>query len=153
MKNNCVFCVIRNYLTTLLNREVEMLKAIYTNWHRRFYLAQLFCVLFCFLLTSCTVNTSGYSEELTSKAWEAKLDGGAEVVLKFEDDYASLIIENGNLKNEIKGKCIVDDTSFVIFDTQVDTNYLFNYEPQGNSLLLKRNDNTIVLKARDSKNK
>lgn len=110
--------------------------------------ATLVCVMLCIFLCSCTVDTSGYSYELTSKIWETECKGGAKIILSFDDENASLFIQNGELKSEIAGKYFVDKTTFVIFDTKVKSNYMFNYKPCGNKLYLTHNSHTITLESK-----
>lgn len=99
------------------------------------------------VLCGCSVDTSGYTEELTSSLWKVSLEGGAELVLSFDEEYACLSIENFNLKKEIKGKYIADEKSFVIFDTDVAQSYSFEYTPKGGNLDLTYNGSTITLSA------
>lgn len=100
----------------------------------------------CFVFSSCTTDTSGYVNELVSSKWEAKLEGGAEVNLEFDEDTAVLKINNSGKSTEIKGSYIADENSFVIFMPEVAQNYTFNYTPKGNKLDLSYNDSTITLK-------
>lgn len=102
-------------------------------------------MLCCLTLCSCTADTSGYSRELTSSEWSARLDGGAEVKLEFTDSNACFSISNANKKTEIKGKYIVDESTFVIFVPDISMNYSFDYTPKGKTLDLTYNGNTITL--------
>jgi hypothetical protein len=103
------------------------------------------CILMTAFLCGCSVNTSGYTYELTSKRWLAELDGGARVELEFSDDTADLSITSADLQKHISGKYIADDTSFVIFVPEVARNYSFDYTPKGESLELSYNGSTIKL--------
>lgn len=105
----------------------------------------LLCIMTSFVLCSCTVDTSGYSYELISSSWEKNLEGGGRVELSFEEDNASLILENGSLKKEIRGKYIADENSFVIFSSELSRNYKFDYIPSGNSLELTYNNMKLTL--------
>ncbi|MCH5297485.1 MAG: hypothetical protein J1E85_07435 [Ruminococcus sp.] len=105
----------------------------------------LLCIMVAFVCCSCTVDTSGYSYELTSKSWEANLEGGGRVELVFNDSNATLTLENRDLKKQISGKCIADETSFVIFASDLSYNYKFDYIPSGNTLELTYNNMKIVL--------
>lgn len=107
-------------------------------------------ILFCSMLCSCTTDTSGYSYELTSSKWGAELDGGAEVTLEFTGENACFAVSNADKNTEIKGKYIVDESTFVIFVPEISTNYGFSYVPKGNTLDLKYNGNTITLERRDA---
>ncbi|HCI59221.1 hypothetical protein [Ruminococcus sp.] len=99
----------------------------------------------CFVFSACTTDTSGYMNELTSSKWEAKLEGGAELSLEFDEDTAVLKINNSGKSTEIKGDYIADQSSFVIFMPEVSQNYSFDYTPKGNKLDLTHNNNTITL--------
>lgn len=103
------------------------------------------CIMLAFVCCSCTVNTSGYSYELTSSLWEANLEGGGRVELFFNDGNAVLTLENGDLKKQISGKYIADESTFVIFDSDISYNYKFDYIPKGNSLELTYNNMEIIL--------
>lgn len=83
--------------------------------------------------------------ELTSSKWKAKLEGGAEINLKFDGNIAELKISNSGKSTEIKGDYIADQSSFVIFMPEVSQNYSFDYTPKGNKLDLSYNNNTITL--------
>lgn len=102
-------------------------------------------ILFSFILCSCTANTSGYIYELTSSRWIAHLDSGAEINLEFNNDTAYLDVKNAEKASQIKGKYIADETTFVIFVSDISTNYIFTYKPKGNTLDLTYNGNTITL--------
>ena len=99
----------------------------------------------CFVFSSCTADTSGYVNELTSSKWTAKLEGGAELSLEFSGDTASLKIRNSGESTEIKGRYVADDNSFVIFMPEVSQNYKFEYTPSGNKLDISYNDNILTL--------
>lgn len=103
----------------------------------------IFC---CITFSSCTADTSGYSNELTSGKWYAQLDGGAEVKLEFTDSNACFSINNADKKTEIKGKYIADESTFIIFVPEISMNYSFDYTPKGNTLDLTYDANTITLK-------
>lgn len=103
------------------------------------------CIMLAFVCCSCTVDTSGYSYELTSKSWAANLEGGGRVELSFNNGNATLALENGNLKKEISGKYIADEKSFVIFASDIFYNYKFDYVPSGNTLELEYNNMKITL--------
>lgn len=105
----------------------------------------MFLIIICILFSSCMKDTTGYSTELTSSAWKTVLNGGAEVELSFCEDTAKLCIKNGDLKSEIKGKYIVDETNLVIFVPEISQNYGFEYIPKGNSIDLKYGEYTITL--------
>lgn len=108
-------------------------------------LTVIFLIVICMTFTSCMADTTGYSYELTSSEWGATLKGGAEVKLSFNEDTALLSLQNGDLKSEIKGKYIADETDFVIFVPEIAQNYGFEYTPKGNTLELKYGEHTITL--------
>lgn len=112
----------------------------------------LICVFLCFLLCSCTIATTGYSDELTLNSWSAKLDGGAEINLEFKDENASLTLKSGNDKTKISGKYLADDKSFVIFMPEISQNYTFAYVPKGNKLDITYNNSTITFNKKENKN-
>lgn len=99
----------------------------------------------CFVFSACTTDTSGYINELKSSKWEAKLEGGAELNLEFNEDTAVLKINNSGESTEIKGSYIADQSSFVIFMPEISQNYAFEYTPKGDRLELSYNQNSIVL--------
>lgn len=109
-------------------------------------LVVLLSVFLCFLFCACTTDTSGYKNELTSRTWSAKLDGGAEAKLSFNGDTATLHIKSFDKTTELVGKYVADDKSFVIFVPEILQNYTFEYTPKGKNLDLKYNGCTITLK-------
>ena len=46
---------------------------------KKFVILLLICL--CFLLCSCSADTSGYQNELTCTDWSAELDGGGKISL------------------------------------------------------------------------
>ena len=109
-------------------------------------LVVLLSVFLCFLFCSCTTDTSGYKNELTSRTWSAKLDGGAEVKLSFNGNAVTLYLKSYDKTTKIEGKYVADDKSFVIFAPEISQNYTFEYKPKGENLDLKYNGSTITLK-------
>lgn len=105
----------------------------------------LLLILFCFLLSSCKQDTSGYSYELTSSSWKANLKGGADICLSFDEDIATLSIHNADKNTQIKGKFIADDETLIIFVPEISQNYSFGYTPKGTTLDIIYNGNTITL--------
>ncbi len=105
----------------------------------------MLCAIIMITLCSCSVDTSGYTYELTSNIWEAEFDGGGKAVLKFDDDTASLTMSNGDLQRSIEGRYIADDSSLVIFMPELKYNYCFKYTPRGNTLELEYNDMILEL--------
>ena len=105
----------------------------------------LLLISVCFLLCSCSADTSGYSNELTSSGWTAELDGGGRISLSFDGDNASLIMISGKDKAELCGKYVVDDTMLVIFVPKLYQNYTFEYVPHGKKLDLSYNGSKITL--------
>lgn len=65
--------------------------------------------------------------------------------LDFEEDTATLKINNSGKSTEIKGSYIADESTFVIFMPEVSQNYTFDYTPKGDKLDLSYNNNTITL--------
>ncbi len=55
---------------------------------KKFVISLLICL--CFLLCSCSADTSGYQNELTCTDWSAELDGGGKISLSFDGGNASL---------------------------------------------------------------
>lgn len=107
----------------------------------------VFCIMFALVCCSCTADTSGYTYELTSKSWKANSEGGGIAELTFNEDTATLVLENGDLKKQISGKYIADETSFVIFASDLPYNYKFDYVPSGNTLTLTYNSMELVMTA------
>ena len=100
---------------------------------KKFVISLLICL--CFLLCSCSADTSGYQNELTCTDWSAELDGGGRISLSFDGDNASLIMMSGKDKAELCGKYVADDTTLVIFVPKLFRNYTFEYIPHGKSLI------------------
>lgn len=100
---------------------------------KKFVILLLICL--CFLLCSCSADTSGYQNELTCTDWSAELDGGGKINLSFDGDNASLIMMSGKDKAELCGKYVADDTTLVIFVPKLYRNYTFEYIPHGKSLI------------------
>lgn len=69
---------------------------------KKFVILLLICL--CFLLCSCSADTSGYQNELTCTDWSAELDGGGRISLSFDGENASLIMMSGKDKAELCGK-------------------------------------------------
>ena len=102
-------------------------------------------ISFFFLFCGCTRSTSGRIDELRKHTWSAQFEGGATVSLSFEEDEASLMLENAGELAEISGKCQIDNEQFVVFVPASGQNYGFRYMPRGKTLELRYGDNTIVL--------
>lgn len=100
---------------------------------KKFVISLLICL--CFLLCSCSADTSGYQNELTCTGWSAELDGGGKISLSFDGGNASLIMMSGKDKAELCGKYVADDTTLVIFVPKLYRNYTFEYVPHGKSLI------------------
>lgn len=100
---------------------------------KKFVILLLICL--CFLLCSCSADTSGYQNELTCTDWSAELDGGGKINLSFDGGNASLIMMSGKDKAELCGKYVADDTTLVIFVPKLYRNYTFEYIPHGKSLI------------------
>lgn len=113
----------------------------------------LLLIFVCFLLCSCSADTSGYSNELTSSGWTAELDGGGKINLSFNGDNALLILQSGKDKTELCGKYVVDDTTLVIFVPNLYQNYTFEYVPHGKKLDLSYNGSKITLSRADNTQK
>ena len=96
---------------------------------KKFVILLLICL--CFLLCSCSADTSGYQNELTCTDWSAELDGGGKISLSFDGGNASLIMMSGKDKAELCGKYVADDTTLVIFVPKLYRNYTFEYIPHG----------------------
>ena len=103
-------------------------------------------ISFFFLLCGCMRSTSGRIDELREHEWRAQFEGGATVSLSFEEDEATLVLENAGELAEISGKCLIDNEQFVIFVPELGQNYGFQYVPQGKTLELRYGEKTIVLK-------
>ena len=100
----------------------------------------LICILLCLLLCSCSIATTGYSDELTLNSWCAKLDS------------ASLTLKSGDETTEICGKYLADERSFVIFMPEISQNYTFLYVPKGDKLDVTYNNSTITLNKTENRN-
>lgn len=115
---------------------------------KKFVTLLLICV--CFLLCSCSADTSGYSDELIHNSWDAKLDGGGEISLSFDGDNATVALQSGKDKIELCGKYVVDDTTIVVFVPKLCQNYRFEYVPHGKKLDLSYNGSKITLNRADN---
>ena len=111
---------------------------------KKFVISLLICL--CFLLCSCSADTSGYQNELTCTDWSAELDGGGKINLLFDGGNASLIMMSGKDKAELCGKYVADDTTLVIFVPKLYRNYTFEYIPTEKSLIC----HTTVQKSRSA---
>ncbi len=104
---------------------------------------------FAFIISGCTQNAPCYKTELIQSRWSAVQEGGAEIELEFfgdpEDLSAKIIITNAQKSVKISGECLLDEQSFVIFDSSVFQNYAFDYIPKGNTLELTYNGSAISL--------
>ena len=118
---------------------------------KKFVILLLICL--CFLLCSCSADTSGYQNELTCTDWSAELDGGGKINLSFDGGNASLIMMCGNDKAELCGKYVADDTTLVIFVPKLYRNYTFEYVPHGKKLDLSYNGSKITLSRADNTQK
>lgn len=100
-------------------------------------------------LCGCTQTAPSYSKELTESTWGANLDGGAELSLSFSgepgDMFADLSIKNAGISADISGRCLADEESFVIFDTESAQNYAFEYTPKGSTLEISYNNAVLTL--------
>ena len=108
---------------------------------KKFVILLLICL--CFLLCSCSADTSGYQNELTCTDWSAAFDG----------ENASLIMMSGKDKAELCGKYVADDTTLVIFVPKLYRNYTFEYIPHGKKLDLSYNGSKITLSRADNTQK
>lgn len=111
----------------------------------------LLSITLCFALCSCSVDTSGYKQELTSNEWEAKLESGAEVNLKFSGEKACFSITNAGNQTTIDGNYVADENSFIIFVPNLAQNYRFEYFPRGVQLDLTYNNNKVTLNQKEAK--
>ncbi len=100
----------------------------------------------CFILCSCTANTSGQSYELTSEKWCTTLKGGAEVSLEFSENTAVLKLKSGEDEITINGLYAIDDSCFIIFNQEFKQSYSFNYTVNGETLVLDYCGNQIEIK-------
>lgn len=89
--------------------------------------------------------------ELRQYNWNASLDGGGSVSLRFDGDRAELMLRNAGEEERIAGKMLADEESFVIFDSRLSQNYAFSYQPHGKKLDLTFEGNTIELHAEAEK--
>ena len=104
-------------------------------------------MLLSVILCGCSQRAFGNPPELTKHTWHALRDGGGEITLEFNGENAVLTLKNGDEAATIAGKMLADDTSFVIFDTDLKQNYAFSYVPRGELLDLTFEGNTIEMKA------
>ena len=107
-------------------------------------------IMFIFMIAAiafsgCSQSVSGRVDELCSCSWSKTLAGGAEVRLSFDGDNAALTVDSAGEKIEIAGKCVIDDSSIVIFVPALSVNYGFGYLPKGDKLDLTYGSATITL--------
>ena len=105
----------------------------------------VFVCIICFTFCSCTADTSGESDELTSENWHGVLKGGAEVILSFSDNTAKLTLKSGEDEITIDGLYVIDENSFIIFNQEFKQNYNFDYTVSGDKLTLGYCGNQIEI--------
>ena len=110
---------------------------------KKYVCAALIAVIFVFC--GCSNGAQGYTGELTGGSWHARLDGGGSISLSFDGDHAALTLENGGESATIRGRVIADDSTFVIFDRELGQNYGFSYVPEGDTMELSYEGNTVIM--------
>lgn len=98
------------------------------------------------LFGGCSQTASGSVAELTESVWTAQLRGGGSVCLWFDGDRAAFALENGGDREVIAGRYLADNAGFVIFDRDSKRNYGFTYVPKGDTLELRYDGGTLILK-------
>ena len=110
---------------------------------------RLFAVVFLLILsfTSCTQIVSNTADQIRLNNWKAVLKNESVVTLEFDEDIAKFTVQKKNKTYlKLKGVCIFDKESLVIFDESTSYKYSFDYYVTGNKLKLTYEDNSITLK-------
>ena len=100
-----------------------------------------------FLFCGCDSGDKGETFELKRYDWTAELEGGGELKLSFDGDFASLELKNCGDSAVIKGRMLADGESFIIFDDELMQCYSFSYVPRGDRLDLTYEGSTVELTA------
>ncbi|MGN1138105.1 MAG: hypothetical protein ACI4RM_01565 [Ruminococcus sp.] len=104
-------------------------------------------ILLILALTSCSQIVSNTADQIRLNNWRTVLKNESIVTLNFNEDIAKFTVEkNEKTYLKLKGVCIFDKESFVIFDESTSYKYSFDYSVTGNKLKLTYGDNSITLK-------
>lgn len=104
-------------------------------------------ILLILSLTSCTQIVSNTADQIRLNNWRAVLENESIVTLDFNEDIARFTVQKKNKTYlKLKGVCIFDKESLVIFDESTSYKYSFDYYVTGNKLKLTYEDNSITLK-------
>ncbi len=140
-------CIINEYIKSSAN---ILLGAFYNsigktvkNMKKTVAVILLLLVVFC----GCARTSPGNTSELTQYVWTASLKGGGEVRLELDGETARLEMSCGGEKEVIEGRYLADETSFVIFDSDAEQNYRFEYVPRGKKLDLTYKSHTIEMQS------
>lgn len=110
---------------------------------------RLLAVIFLLILslTSCTQIVSNTADQIRLNNWKTQLKNESIVTLDFKGDIAKFTVQKKNkIYLKLKGVCIFDKESLVIFDESTSYKYSFDYCVTGNKLKLTYGDNSITLK-------
>ena len=104
-------------------------------------------ILLIFTLASCTQIVSNNADQIRLNNWKTVLKNESIVTLNFNEDIANFTVKKNNKTYlKLKGVCIFDKDSLVIFDEKTSYNYSFDYIVTGNKLKLNYGGNSITLK-------
>lgn len=103
-------------------------------------------VLLCVIaLSSCTRMIRSPADELQMYRWSGQMENGNRMELSFHEQTACFTAQNEDFSLKIEGVCLIDDTTFVICDTQTKMNYDFSYLLHGDCVELTHENGTVEL--------
>ena len=103
-------------------------------------------IVLSIFLYGCTRVIKDASDELVMYSWSAALEGGAEVILRFDGDNAALLVTSGDTSSVIEGYCILSPERFCIIDTDTGERFVFDYILHGDRIELSHNNSLIILR-------
>ena len=107
----------------------------------------LVAILLILTFTSCTQIVSNTADQIRLNNWKTVLENESIVTLNFNEDIATFSVkENNKTYLKLKGVCIFDKDSLVIFDEKTSYKYSFDYIVTRNKLKLDYGGNSITLK-------
>jgi len=104
-------------------------------------------VIIMTIFTSCTQVVLSAADEVRLNTWTTELDNGYSVKLSFDEDTAIFKMKNTEADEAtvIKGLCVFDEMRFLIYNQNENEPYVFDYKIKNNTLILKYEENSLVL--------